>query len=141
MSINKFLGIGRLTDNPDVRYADKGGEQLCIARYRIAIDRVGKKDEADFISCIAFGKQGEFAEKYLSKGMKIAVEGRIQTGSYEKDGRKVYTTDVVVERHEFCEKKEGGEHYEPSPKPAPADQFMMVDEEELDEAFPFGQKK
>lgn len=141
--MNKWIGIGRLTDNPDVRYSDKGGEQLCIARYKLAIDRQGKDAGADFISCIAFGKHGEFAEKYLSKGMKIAVEGRIQTGSYEnKDGKKVYTTDIVVERHEFCERKEGSEtKYEPSPKPIPADQFMVVDEAELETALPFGQKK
>lgn len=106
--MNKWLGIGRLTAEPEVRYS-QGENPLCIARYRLAIDRKYKKEgeqEADFISCIAFGKQGEFAEKYLHKGMKIGVEGRIQTGSYtNKDGQKVYTTDIVVEAHEFCESK------------------------------------
>ena len=106
--MNKWLGIGRLTAEPEVRYS-QGENPLCIARYRLAIDRKSKKDgepQADFISCIAFGKQGEFAEKYLHKGMKIGVEGRIQTGSYtNKDGQKVYTTDIVVEAHEFCESK------------------------------------
>lgn len=137
--MNKFIGIGRLTDNPEVRYSDKGGEQMAIARYRLAIDRVGKDAGADFINCVAFGKQGEFAEKYLTKGMKIAVEGRIQTGSYEKDGRKIYTTDIVVERHEFCEKKGDDIKYEP--KSAPADGFMQIDEAEVEGALPFGQKK
>lgn len=139
--MNKWIGIGRLTDNPDVRYSDKGGEQLCIARYRLAIDRQGKDAGADFISCIAFGKQGEFAEKYLTKGMKIAVEGRIQAGSYEnKEGKKVYTTDIVIERHEFCERREYAEvKYEP--KPAPTDDFMQIDKTDLEENLPFGQKK
>lgn len=105
MALNKVILIGRLTRDPDVRYSNNDGDQLCIARYTLAVDRI-KKDEADFISCVAFGKQGEFAEKYLKQGIKIAIEGRIQTGSYtDKDGKKVYTTDVVVEKHEFCESK------------------------------------
>ena len=103
MALNRCILIGRLTDEPDVRYTS-GNEPLAIARYTLAVDRM-KKDETDFIRCVAFGKQGEFVEKYVRKGMKMAVEGRIQTGSYEKDGHKVYTTDVVVERHDFCEKK------------------------------------
>lgn len=148
--MNKWIGIGRLTDNPEVRYSDKGGEQMAIARYRLAIDRPGKDAGSDFISCVAFGKQGEFAEKYLTKGLKIAVEGRIQTGSYEKDGRKIYTTEVVVERHEFCEKKgeavnDGHEAVEngqkEAPKTKPADTFMQIDESELEGALPFGKKK
>ena len=105
--MNKWLGIGRLTADPEVRYTN-GENATCIARYRLAVDRRYKRDgeqEADFISCVAFGKNGEFAEKYLSKGMKIAVEGRIQTGSYEKDGVKHYTTDIIVESHYFCEGK------------------------------------
>lgn len=101
--MNKVVIIGRLTRDPEVRYSN-GAESIAIARYTIAVDRM-KKDEADFIPCIAFGKQGEFAEKYLKKGTKIAIEGRIQTGSYEKDGVKHYTTDIVVERIEFCESK------------------------------------
>ena len=105
MALNRVILIGRLTGSPEVRYSNVNGDQLAIARYTLAVDRK-KKDETDFIRCVAFGKQGEFAEKYLNKGMKIGVEGRIQTGSYEdKDGKKVYTTDVVVEAHEFCEKK------------------------------------
>lgn len=105
--MNKFTGIGRLTRDPDVRYTT-GENSLCIARYTLACDRITKKEgqpTADFISCVAMGKQGEFVEKYLSKGMKIAIEGRIQTGSYDKDGTKVYTTDVMVERHEFVESR------------------------------------
>ena len=91
----------------------QGENAMCIARYTLAVDRrvsrnanSGDAQSADFISCTAFGRQGEFAEKYLHKGMKIAVEGRIQTGSYtNKDGQKVYTTDVVIDNHEFCESK------------------------------------
>ena len=105
--MNKFIGIGRLTRDPEIRYTT-GENQTAVARYTLAVDRRFKREgeqSADFISCVAFGKQGEFAEKYLHKGMKIAVAGRLQTGSYEKDGRKVYTTDIVVENHEFCESK------------------------------------
>lgn len=101
--MNKVVLIGRLTRDPNVTYS-QGETPLAIARYTLAVNRM-KKDEADFISCVAFGKSGEFAEKYLHKGMKIAVTGRIQTGSYEKDGVKHYTTDVVVESHEFCERQ------------------------------------
>lgn len=95
--------IGRLTKDPDVRRNDT----TVVARYTLAVDRFGKSDEADFIPCVAFGKAAEFVEKHLRKGMKIAVTGRIQTGSYtNKDGQKVYTTDVVVNNHEFCERKQ-----------------------------------
>ena len=110
--MNKVILMGRLTRDPDIRYT-QGENSTCIARYTLAVDRRHKQQNADqtadFISCVAFGKQGEFAEKYLHKGMKIAVEGRIQTGSFEKDGRKVYTTDIVVENHEFCESKRQSE--------------------------------
>lgn len=106
--MNKVILIGRLTRDPEVRYST-GENAMCIARYNIAVDRKFKtRDEvtADFINCVAFGKSGEFAEKYLKKGMKIAVVGRITTGSYtNKDGQKVYTTDVTVEEHEFVESK------------------------------------
>ena len=110
--MNKVILIGRLTRDPEVRYS-QGEESIAIARYTLAVDRRGKKDSneqaADFINCIAFRKNGEFAEKYLAKGMKIAVVGRIQTGSYtNKDGQKVYTTDVVVEEHEFADSKTSG---------------------------------
>ncbi len=107
--MNKVELIGRLTRDPEVKYT-QGQEPMAIARYTLAVDRRrGRQDgqqTADFISCVAFGKGGEFAEKYLHKGTKIAVVGRIQTGSYTKqDGTKVYTTDVVVEEQEFCESK------------------------------------
>ena len=105
--MNRWVGIGRLTRDADVRYTqNQSGENMAIARYTLAIDRRGKDAGADFISCVAFGKNAEFAEKYLHQGMKIAVSGRIQTGNYtNKDGQKIYTTDVVVEEQEFCESK------------------------------------
>lgn len=107
--MNKAIITGRLTKEPEVRYSQTASGNMAIARYTLASDRKFKKDDeqnADFINCIAFGKSGEFAEKYLHKGTKIAVVGRIQTGSYtNKDGNKVYTTDVVIEEQEFCESK------------------------------------
>ena len=107
--MNKVILMGRLTGDPEVRYS-QGENPTCIARYRLAVNRRFHRDgeqEADFINCVAFGKSGEFAEKYLKNGVKIAVVGRIQTGSYtNKDGQKVYTTDIVVEEHDFCESKE-----------------------------------
>lgn len=106
--MNKVILIGRLVRDPEVRYS-QGEKSIAIARYTLAVDRKFKKEgeqSADFISCVAMGKNGEFAEKYLKQGTKIAIEGRIQTGSYtNKDGNKVYTTDVIVEGHEFCESK------------------------------------
>lgn len=99
---NVFL-IGRTTKDPEIRYSQSN---LAISRFTLAVDRVGKDKEADFISCIAFGKTAELMEKYAPKGRKIAIQGHIQTGSYDaKDGHKVYTTDVIVERLEFCESK------------------------------------
>lgn len=106
--------IGRLTSAPEVMNTQSG---KAVARYRLAVDRQRKKDgqqEADFISCVAWDKGAEFAHRYLSKGTKIAVEGRIQTGSYEKDGVKHYTTDVIVERQEFCESKNAAQTAEPA---------------------------
>lgn len=106
--MNRVILTGRLTRDPEVRYS-QGEKSIAIARYTLAVDRKFKKEgeqSADFISCVAMGKNGEFAEKYLKQGTKIAIEGRIQTGSYtNKDGNKVYTTDVIVEGHEFCESK------------------------------------
>ena len=96
--MNKVILIGRLTADPDIRHTQSG---KCVASYRLAVDRAFKSDgqpEADFNNCVAWGKNGDFCQKYLHKGMKIALEGRIQTGSYTKDdGTKVYTTDVIVE--------------------------------------------
>ena len=104
--MNKAVLMGRLTRDPEVRYTDN---DLAIAKYTLAVDRKYKRDgdqEADFISCVVFGKGAEFAEKYLHKGIKITISGRIQTGSYtNKDGVKVYTTDIVVEEQEFAESK------------------------------------
>lgn len=110
--MNKVMLMGRLTRDPEVRYTT-GDTPIAIARYTIAVDRRGRSGEeqkADFISCVAFGKNGEFVEKYLRKGVKIAVVGRIQTGSYtNKDGQKVYTTEVVVEELYFAESKAASE--------------------------------
>lgn len=106
-SLNRYIGIGRLVKDPETRWSQDG--KTCISRYTLAIDRYRKNDgdqSADFPMCVAFGKAGEFAEKYLRKGMKIAVEGRLQTGFYTaKDGHKVYTTEIVVDQHYFCESK------------------------------------
>ena len=108
--MNSVVLMGRLTRDPEVRYS-QGEQPMAIARYTLAVDRRRSRNNndensADFISCVAFGRAGEFAEKYFHKGIKICVSGRIQTGSYtNKDGQKVYTTDVVVEDHEFAESK------------------------------------
>ena len=138
--------MGRLTRDPEVRYS-QGEQATAVARYTIAVDRRFKRDgdqSADFIGCVAFGHNAEFAEKYLRKGTKIAVTGRIQTGSYTKqDGSKVYTTDVVVEECEFAESKSqdnnaGG--FTPSDRPSPSsaagDGFMNIPDG-IDEELPF----
>lgn len=118
--MNRVFLIGRLTKDPETRYT-QGETATAVSRYSLAVDRV--KDGADFINCVAFGKNGEFAEKYLKKGNKIAIEGRIQTGSYNnKDGNKVFTTDIVVERHEFCESK--GQSAQSTQ--AETDEFMQI---------------
>lgn len=136
--MNKWNGIGRLTRDVDVRYS-QGENPTCVARYTLAVDRKYKKEgeqSADFINCVAFGKAGDFAEKYLHKGMKVAVSGRIQTGSYtdRETGKTVYTTDVVVEEHYFCESK--GSNEAPAPTPAPESDFMDIPEGVVDE-LPF----
>ena len=106
--MNKIILIGRLTRDPEIRYSTNDNN-TAIARYTLAVNRPFRKNgeqQADFLPCIAFGKTAEFAEKYLAKGMRVAVEGRIQTGSYtNQEGQKIYTTDVVVERQEFLEKR------------------------------------
>ena len=111
--MNKVILMGRLTRDPDVRYS-QGEQATAVARYTLAVDRRFKRDgdqqTADFINCVAFGRSGEFAEKYFHKGIKVAVTGRIQTGSYtNQEGQKVYTTDVVVEEQEFAESKAASE--------------------------------
>lgn len=115
--MNRTVLSGRLTRDPDIRHTKtQKGEDYVVARYTLAVDRrfkrEGDEQTADFISCVAFGKNGEFVEKYLSKGKKISVDGHIQTGSYtDRDGKKIYTTEVVVEYCEFAESRKdtGGE--------------------------------
>lgn len=138
--MNKVILMGRLTRDPEVRYS-QDAQPLAIARYTLAVDRRGSKQgeqSADFINCIAFRKSGEFAEKYLHQGTKIVVTGRIQTGSYtNRDGQKVYTTDVVVEEQEFAESKK---NTQPAPEPAPAggyEGFMNIPDNVEDEGLPF----
>ena len=132
--------MGRLTRDPEVRYT-QGDNAMAIARYSLAVDRRFKRDgepDADFINCVAFGKAGEFAEKYLKKGTKIAVVGRIQTGSYtNKDGQKVYTTDVVVEEQEFAESKNSGSSDNNQSAPANKDMGFMNIPDSIDEELPF----
>lgn len=141
--MNKVILVGRLTRDPEVRYS-QGENSAAVARYTLAVDRKFKQDgqpTADFINCIAFGKNGEFAEKYLRKGTKIAVTGRIQTGSYtNKDGNKVYTTDIVVEEHEFVESKSASQQNDgdsvPSGNAGDGDGFMSIPDG-IDEQLPF----
>jgi len=107
--MNKVILIGRLTRDPEIRYS-QGSEQMAVARYTLAVDRRQRRDNngqtADFINCVCFSKNAEFAEKYLRQGIKIAIVGRIQTGSYtNRDGQRVFTTDIVVDEHEFVESK------------------------------------
>ena len=136
--MNKVVLVGRLTRDPEVRYS-QGDNATAVARYTLAVDRQFKRDgdqSADFINCIAFGKRGEFAEKYLRKGTKIAVVGRIQTGSYtNKDGNKVYTTDVVVDEHEFVESKASQQNGGDS-APVSSDGFTSIPDG-IDEELPF----
>lgn len=108
--MNRFLGIGRLTRDPEITISQNDNGSLAVAKYTLAIDRQQSKDDdspsADFLSCVAFGKPAEFAEKYLRKGMKIAIAAHVQTGSYtNKDGQKVFTVNFVVENQEFVESK------------------------------------
>ena len=149
--MNKVILMGRLTRDPEVRYS-QGERAMAIARYTLAVDRRGRRSggddgaqTADFISCVAFDRAGEFAEKYFHQGTKVVVTGRIQTGSYtNKDGVKVYTTDVVVEDQEFAESKNAaasndGGYSAPVSRPepsAPGDGFMNIPDG-IDEELPF----
>lgn len=147
--MNKVILMGRLTRDPEVRYS-QGENSMAIARYTLAVDRRNARSNdneqtADFINCVAFNRNGEFAEKYLRKGTKIAVEGRIQTGSYtNKDGQRVYTTEVVVENQEFAESKNsngGQESYVSNNNSAPqamgaGDGFMNIPDG-IEEELPF----
>lgn len=135
--MNKVVLMGRLTRDPEVRYS-QGDNALCIARYTLAVDRRGPKKDgeqtADFINVVAFGKAGEFVEKYIHKGTKLLVSGRIQTGSYtNKDGQKVYTTEVVAEDQEFTESKKDGEQ---AGNQGSSDGFVNVPEG-IEEDLPF----
>ena len=138
--MNKVILMGRLTREPEVRYS-AGKNSIAIARYTLAVDRrTGKDTEqtADFIPCVAFGKKGEFAEKYFHQGTKIAITGRIQTGSYtNRDGQKVYTTEVVIEDQEFAENKRDGAVTHPQTAPADAGDGFMSIPEGMDEELPF----
>ena len=147
--MNKVILMGRLTRDPEVRYSTSGEGQLAIARYTLAVDRRFKRDgdtqTADFIRCVSFGRTAEFAERYFHQGTKLVVEGRIQTGSYQdKDGKTVYTTEVVVENQEFAESKAASDNNSYQPQPAasaptaPAgDGFMNIPDSVDDSGLPF----
>ena len=136
--MNKVILMGRLTRDPEVRYS-AGENALAIARYTLAVDRRFKRDgeqSADFINCLAFGKSAEFAEKYLKQGTKMVVSGRIQTGSYtNREGRKIYTTEVVLEEQEFAESKRDGNA--PVPQPADAGDGFMNIPDGIEDNIPF----
>lgn len=137
--MNKVTLIGRLTKDPEIRYKEVKDEQKAIARFTLAVNRRYNRDgeqQADFISCVAFGKTAEFIEKYFRKGLKIAALGRIRTGSYtNKDGVTISTTDIVVEEVEFAESKPASNGSE-SKSEASADGFLSVPED-IDDMLPF----
>ncbi len=143
--MNKVILMGRLTRDPEVRYS-QGERSMAIARYSLAVDRRGRRNQdsneqtADFINCVAFDKAGEFTEKYFRQGMRVLVSGRIQTGSYtNKEGIKVYTTDIVVEDQEFADSKGAGEGQQQS-RSTPSsigDGFMNIPDGVEDEGLPF----
>ena len=139
--MNNVVLIGRLTRDADVRYS-QGEHPMTVARFTLAVDRRFKKEgeqTADFISCVAFNKNGEFFEKYGHQGMKFAIAGHIQTGSYtNKDGNKVYTTDVVVDAQEFCESKASSNGQTSRQEQiTDADGFMSIPEGIIEEGLPF----
>ena len=150
--MNRVILMGRLTRDPEVRYS-QGERSMAIARYTLAVDRRGRRSQdgdqgqtADFINIVAFDRAGEFAEKYFRQGMRVLVSGRIQTGSYvNKDGQKVYTTDIIVDDQEFADSKgQGGDNsgfYQQGTRPAPSsaigDGFMNIPDGVEDEGLPF----
>ena len=144
--MNKVILMGRLTRDPEIRYT-QGENSMAVARYTLAVDRRRSAQDgqqaADFISCVAFGRQAEFAERYLHQGTKIAATGRIQTGSYtNKEGQKVYTTDVVIEEQEFAESKAAndnrGSAARQSASPSNVGEgFMNIPDDIADEGLPF----
>jgi single-strand DNA-binding protein len=145
--MNKVVLMGRLTRDPEIRYS-QGENATAVARYTLAVDRrfkrQGDEQAADFIGCVSFGKTAEFIERYLKQGTKVAISGRIQTGSYtNKEGQKVYTTDVIAEEVEFAESKNasgGDSGYRPTSRPEPSqatgDGFMNIPDG-IDEELPF----
>ena len=150
--MNRVILMGRLTRDPELRYS-QGERSMAIARYTLAVDRRGRRSQdgseqtADFIPCVAFDRAGEFAEKYFRQGMRVLISGRIQTGSYtNRDGQKVYTTEVIVDDQEFADSKGaaadmgGYQSSAPAQRPAPSsaigDGFMNIPDE-LDEELPF----
>ena len=152
--MNKVILMGRLTRDPEVRYTNQGTRQMAVARYTLAVDRRASSQTkqgdqtADFLNCVAFDKSAEFCEKYMYQGMKMLVTGHLQTGSYtNRDGQKVYTTDVVIESQEFCEKRSEGKSYVPHPAMAEAQKntppsqhkggWMNVPDGVEDEGLPF----
>lgn len=142
--MNKVVLMGRLTRDPDVRYT-RGERAMAVANYTLAVDRRGRKSQegeanADFIQCTAFDKAGEFAENYFRQGMRVLISGRIQTGSYtDRDGRKVYTTQVIIEEQEFADSKGAGGEKGQKPQQAnvDADGFMNIPDGVEDEGLPF----
>ena len=161
--MNRVILMGRLTRDPEIRYS-QGERQMAIARYTLAVDRRGRRNndngeqQADFIPCVAFDRAAEFAERYFRQGMRVLVSGRIQTGSYtNKDGQRVYTTEVILDDQEFADSKGasggndsygsqsgqryGGQSYQPQSRPAPssaiADGFMNIPDGVDDEGLPF----
>ena len=139
--MNKVILMGRLTRDPEIKYSqNRDDNQMCIGRFTLAVDRRGRRTEgqptADFINCVAFGRQGEFVEKYLKQGTKIALTGHIQTGSYiNKDGQKIYTTDVVIEEMEFAESKKSEPKYSET-VPLVEEGFMDIPEG-IEDELPF----
>ena len=154
--MNKVILMGRLTRDQEVRYS-QGERSMAIARYTLAVDRRGRRSQsqdgseqtADFINCVAFDRAGEFAEKYFRQGMRVLISGRIQTGSYtNREGQKVYTTDIIVDDQEFADSKNasgggqgGGGYQQPASRPAPSsaigDGFMNIPDGVEDEGLPF----
>lgn len=134
--MNKVILMGRLARDPEVRYS-QGEEQMAIARFTLAVDRRGKESGADFISCVSFKGKAEFAEKYFKQGTKVVISGRIQTGSYtNREGRKVYTTEVIVEDQEFAESKKHQEEQPEAAGPVDSDGFMTIPDG-IEEELPF----
>ena len=137
--MNKVILMGRLARDPETRYTDAN---LAIGRYSLACPRrvqQGQEPAADFVNVVSFGKAAEFAEKYLHKGTKVLVTGRLQTGSYtNKDGQKVYTTDVVAEEQEFCESKTSGTTQNTNASSNPTEGFMNFPDDGIEDDLPFG---